>query len=328
MTGATVVDHIGLLVTNDPALGDGPLGELRDAWAVMVDGRVDAVGTGPARRRRSPHRRRGPLRAARASSTATPTSCSPATAATSSRRGWPGQPYEAGGIRTTSRRHAGGLRRRAAHARTRPTRTRPSRRASPRWRSSPGYGLTPVDEARCLRVAQELTRGDDVPRRARGAGRVRGASRRLRRPRLRRDAGGLPRRTPAGSTPSASGARSTPTSAGRCCRRAGPPASACGSTPTSWAAGPGVQLAVELGCASADHCTYLSDDDVAALAGSTTVATFLPATDFSTRQPYPDARRLHRGGSHRCAGHELQPGVAATPPRCRSASRSPCATCT
>jgi imidazolonepropionase len=56
--------------------------------------------------------------------------------------------------------------------------------------------------------------------------------------------------------------------------------------------GPGVQLAVELGCASADHCTYLSAADVDALAGGQTVATFLPATDFSTRQPYPDARRV------------------------------------
>jgi imidazolonepropionase len=55
--------------------------------------------------------------------------------------------------------------------------------------------------------------------------------------------------------------------------------------------GPGVQLAVEMGAASVDHCTYLSDDDIAALAASDTVATFLPATDFSTRQPYPDARR-------------------------------------
>jgi imidazolonepropionase len=48
-------------------------------------------------------------------------------------------------------------------------------------------------------------------------------------------------------------------------------------------AGDGVQLAVEMGAASVDHCTYLSDADVEALASSSTVATFLPATDFSTR---------------------------------------------
>ena len=40
--------------------------------------------------------------------------------------------------------------------------------------------------------------------------------------------------------------------------------------------GPGVQLAVELGAASVDHCTYLTDADVDALAGSDTVATLLP----------------------------------------------------
>ncbi|MBO4208451.1 imidazolonepropionase [Micromonospora echinofusca] len=56
--------------------------------------------------------------------------------------------------------------------------------------------------------------------------------------------------------------------------------------------GPGVQLAVELGAASADHCTHLSGADVEALAGSSTVATLLPGAEFSTRSPYPDARRL------------------------------------
>lgn len=44
------------------------------------------------------------------------------------------------------------------------------------------------------------------------------------------------------------------------------------------------------GATSVDHCTYLTDDDIDALAGSEMVATLLPATDFSTRQPYPNAR--------------------------------------
>lgn len=57
-------------------------------------------------------------------------------------------------------------------------------------------------------------------------------------------------------------------------------------------AGSGVQLAVELGAASADHCTHLTDADVAALADSRTIATLLPLAEFSTRSPYPDARRL------------------------------------
>jgi imidazolonepropionase len=56
--------------------------------------------------------------------------------------------------------------------------------------------------------------------------------------------------------------------------------------------GPGVRLAVELGAASADHCTHLDAADVDALAGSATVATLLPGAEFSTRSPYPDARRL------------------------------------
>ena len=56
--------------------------------------------------------------------------------------------------------------------------------------------------------------------------------------------------------------------------------------------GPGIRLAVELGAASADHCTFVTDADVSALASSRTVATLLPGAEFSTRQPYPDARRL------------------------------------
>jgi imidazolonepropionase len=56
--------------------------------------------------------------------------------------------------------------------------------------------------------------------------------------------------------------------------------------------GPGVLLAVELGLAAVDHCTYLTDADVDALRDSGTVATLLPGVEFSTRQPYPDARRL------------------------------------
>ena len=76
--------------------------------------------------------------------------------------------------------------------------------------------------------------------------------------------------------------------------------------------GPGVQLAVELGCASADHCTYLSDADVEALAASSTVATFLPATDFSTRQPYPDARRVLDAGATVALATNCNPGSSYT----------------
>jgi imidazolonepropionase len=76
--------------------------------------------------------------------------------------------------------------------------------------------------------------------------------------------------------------------------------------------GPGVQLAVSMDCASADHCTYLSDTDIEALAGSNTVATFLPATDFSTRQPYPDARRLLDAGGVAALASNCNPGSSYT----------------
>jgi imidazolonepropionase len=76
--------------------------------------------------------------------------------------------------------------------------------------------------------------------------------------------------------------------------------------------GPGVRLAVELGAASVDHCTYLADADVEALAGGDTVATFLPATDFSTRQPYPDARRVLDAGASVAIATNCNPGSSYT----------------
>ncbi|MFC9557995.1 imidazolonepropionase [Agromyces sp. NPDC056965] len=76
--------------------------------------------------------------------------------------------------------------------------------------------------------------------------------------------------------------------------------------------GPGVQLAVELGAASVDHCTYLSDADVAALATSDTVATLLPGVEFSTRQPYPDARRLIEAGVTVALASDCNPGSSFT----------------
>ena len=76
--------------------------------------------------------------------------------------------------------------------------------------------------------------------------------------------------------------------------------------------GPGVRLAVEMDAASVDHCTYLDDADVEALAGSQTVATLLPATDFSTRQPYPDARRLIDAGAEVAIATNCNPGSSYT----------------
>jgi imidazolonepropionase len=77
--------------------------------------------------------------------------------------------------------------------------------------------------------------------------------------------------------------------------------------------GPGVQVAVAAGAASADHCTYLTDADVDALASSGgTVATVLPGVEFSTRQPYPDARRLLSAGVTVAIASDCNPGSCFT----------------
>ena len=76
--------------------------------------------------------------------------------------------------------------------------------------------------------------------------------------------------------------------------------------------GDGVRMAVELGAASVDHGTYLTDDDVAALAGSDTVLTLLPGVEFSTRQPYPDARRLIDAGVTVAIACDTNPGSSFT----------------
>jgi imidazolonepropionase len=72
--------------------------------------------------------------------------------------------------------------------------------------------------------------------------------------------------------------------------------------------GPGVQLACELGAAAADHCTHLSDADVDALASTGVVAGLLPAVEFSTRSPYPDARRLIDAGVTVALASDCNPG--------------------
>lgn len=76
--------------------------------------------------------------------------------------------------------------------------------------------------------------------------------------------------------------------------------------------GSGVRLAVEMQAASADHCTHLTDDDVDSLASSSTVATLLPAADFSTKQPYPNARRLLDAGATVAIASNCNPGSSNT----------------
>ncbi|MEU8270837.1 imidazolonepropionase [Sphaerisporangium sp. NPDC049002] len=76
--------------------------------------------------------------------------------------------------------------------------------------------------------------------------------------------------------------------------------------------GPGVEIAVELGAASADHVTHLSDADVEALASGDTVATLLPGAEFSTRSRYPDARRLLDAGATVALAADCNPGSSYT----------------
>lgn len=77
--------------------------------------------------------------------------------------------------------------------------------------------------------------------------------------------------------------------------------------------GSGVRVAVEAEAASADHCTFLSQADVDALASSGgTVATLLPGVEFATRSPYPDARRLLNAGVTVAIATDCNPGSCFT----------------
>ena len=74
--------------------------------------------------------------------------------------------------------------------------------------------------------------------------------------------------------------------------------------------GPGdaAKVANELGAASLDHGTFLTDEDVALLAGSNTVVTLLPITELATKQPPPDARRLLDAGITVAVASNMNPG--------------------
>jgi imidazolonepropionase len=76
--------------------------------------------------------------------------------------------------------------------------------------------------------------------------------------------------------------------------------------------GPGVQLACDLELVAVDHCTFLDDRDIAALGDTGTVATLLPGVEFSTRSPYPDARRLLDAGVVVALASDCNPGSSYT----------------
>ena len=174
-----------------------------------------------------------------------------------------------------------------------------------------GYGLTTCDEARSLRVARDFT-SETTFLGAHVVPAEFAASRRLRRTGVRRDASGRARRTPAGSTSSARRGAFDGDHEGRAHGRDRARACCPRIHANQLTYGPGVQLAVELDAASADHCTHLSDADVDALAGSSTVATLLPGAEFSTRSPYPDARRLLDAGATVALATDCNPGSSYT----------------
>ena len=72
--------------------------------------------------------------------------------------------------------------------------------------------------------------------------------------------------------------------------------------------GGALKLGAELGCVSVDHATFASDEDLEILAEAGTVVTLLPSIEFSTRQPYPDARRYVDAGVRLAIASDRNPG--------------------
>jgi len=306
-----LVCGIGELVTNDPAIGDGsPLGVLRDAAIVIEEGLVTWVGVAAA----APPADRS-LDAGGAAvipgfvdSHAHLVFAGDRTAEFAARMS--GEPYTGGGIRTTvaATREASDEVLRANVARL----VREARRqGTTTIEIKSGYGLSTADEARSLRIAREFTdettflgahvvpaefadRTDDYvalvcdEMLAAAAPHARWVD-------VFCDRGAFD---------------------GDQAKAVLEAGVAAGLRPRIHAnqltAGPGVRLAVELGAASADHCTHLTDADVAALAAGSTVATLLPGAEFSTRSPYPDARRLIDAGITVALATDCNPGSSYT----------------
>jgi imidazolonepropionase len=305
---ALVVDRIGALVTNDPALGDGPLGIVRDAALIVEAGRVAAVERAGAA---------GDSRIDAAGRAVLPGFVDSHTHLVfAGDRGdefaarMAGAPYAAGGIRVTTDATRAATREQLAALAA--ARLREAHRAGiTHLEIKSGYGLETEAEERSCAVAAELT--DDVTflgahvvpaeydgRADEYVALVTGDMLAACAPHARWidvfcETGAF----------DADQSR-TVLEAGRA---AGLGLRVHGN---QLGPGPGVRLAVELGAASVDHCTYLDDADVEALAGSDTVATFLPATDFSTRQPYPDARRVIDAGAAVAIATNCNPGSSYT----------------
>jgi imidazolonepropionase len=306
-----LVEHIGELVTNDPA-HDGTLGILHDA-AVAIDGdRIAWIGEQGA----APEGVEGP-RIDAANAAALPgfvdshthmVFAGDRTAEFDARMR--GERYAAGGIQTTvaATRAASDdeLRANARRLREEALRT-----GTTHVEIKSGYGLDVDDEARLLTIAGELT--DDVtflgghvvaPEYA-GKGDeyvdlVRGAMLDACAP-LARWADVFCER----GAFDADQSRAILTAAKE--KGLGLRIHANQLEP-----GPGARLAAELGAASADHLTHLGPGDAEALADAGVVATLVPVADLSTRSPWPDARELFDAGATVALATDCNPGTSFT----------------
>ncbi len=308
MGRSLVIDNIGLLITNDPALGRGPLGELTKASVVIADEVVVSVG---------PAGQEADIQIDADGACVLPGFVDSHThlvfAGDRSEEftaRMAGQPYDGGGIRLTTEE----TRATSSEELTRLTarRIEEARRAGTTTiEIKSGYGLSTEHEARSLRVARAFTPETTflgahlVPAEYRG--------------KTDDYVHLVCNEMLAEAAPNAKwidvfceeGAFDADQS--RAVLLAGKAAGLLGRIHANQLGnGQGVQVGVQCGCASVDHCTYLSDADIEALASSTTVATFLPATDFSTRQPYPNARRVIDAGATVAIASNCNPGSSYT----------------
>ncbi|WP_312702111.1 imidazolonepropionase [Sedimentibacter sp.] len=74
----------------------------------------------------------------------------------------------------------------------------------------------------------------------------------------------------------------------------------------------GTELAVELGCTSADHLLQASDEGIKMLSESDTVATLLPATAFCLKEEYARARKMIDSGCAVALATDFNPGSCFT----------------
>ncbi|MBP3299765.1 MAG: imidazolonepropionase [Muribaculaceae bacterium] len=70
----------------------------------------------------------------------------------------------------------------------------------------------------------------------------------------------------------------------------------------------GAELAAELGAVSADHLLHVSDQGVEDMAAAGVVATLLPLTAFTLKEPYAPARKFIDSGAAVALATDLNPG--------------------